>query len=78
MERQLAQEAGALARTDEVRRSLGRAVVALRRELSAMPAALAEELGLTLDQQRRLRASVEERLRAFVVRLRESGLPDVD
>jgi phage terminase Nu1 subunit (DNA packaging protein) len=74
--RNLAQEAGDLLVASEMRDALSRALSALSRELRSLPAALGREAGLTPDQQRRLQLAIEEKQRAFVTRLKETGLRD--
>lgn len=79
LEREMAEEAGGLTRTEEVRSSLSRAFTVLRRDLTGtVPTKAAEVLDLTRDQQRLLRGLIEDGLRTFVAGLKATGLPDVE
>lgn len=76
--RSLAEEAGALAVSEEVVISLTRGCTALRRGLTGrVVEKAAERMGLSREQQRLLRGLIEDELRAFVAGLSQTGLPDV-
>ncbi|TPG53259.1 hypothetical protein EAH89_17225 [Roseomonas nepalensis] len=79
MERDMAAEAGGLLVAAEMRVALARGLTGLRRGLTGpLVAKAGETLGLTRDQQRTLRALIEDELRAFVAGLAQTGLPDAD
>ena len=75
LRRKLALEAGGLFRAVDVATALRADKTILRRHLLGLPAVLAEEMRLTREQQRRMRAAIERLLREYAERLREKGLP---
>jgi hypothetical protein len=79
LERKQAIEAGGLLVADHMRAALARGLTALRRGMTGtIPVKAAEKLGLTREQQRALRALIEDELRIFVTGLAQTGLPDAD
>ncbi|MBP0493983.1 hypothetical protein [Roseomonas indoligenes] len=77
MERQTAVEVGALLPAEEARTALVRALTGFRRSMTNdLPVEAGKLLGLSREQQRKLRAMTEDALRAFVAGLHASGLPD--